>query len=161
MLIVAMRTCVFLLVLFLRLCYLVELILDNGKSRLLVGLVQQLELLFRLSQLLHHATLLKYRMRLHQVLPSVLRADHFLIGGVLHDDHQCANNLLRLGELGTRLPIQELLELFDFLELFECVIELISSQVDKGNVTLDLARPDILETVGLLVDVHGLVQVHQ
>ena len=161
MLIVAMRTCVFLLILFLRLCYLVELILDNGKGRLLVSLVQQLELLFRLSQLLHHATLLKYRMRLHQVFPSIIRTDQFLIRGVLHDDHQSADNLLRLGELGTRLPIKELLQLFDFLELFECVIELISSQVDKGNVTLNLARSDILETVGLLVDVHGLVQVHQ
>ena len=61
--------------------------------------MEKLELLFGLPQLLHHASLLKDRVSLHEVLTSIICINRFLIGCVLHNDHERADDFLRLGEL--------------------------------------------------------------
>ena len=69
--------------------------------------MEKFELLFGLAQLVHHASLLEDGVSLHEVLTSVICINRFLIGCVLHNDHESADDLLCLGKLRAGVAIKK------------------------------------------------------
>ena len=117
--------------------------------------------MLRFSQLLDHAPLLKDRVSLHQVLPSVVPVYDFLIGRILHDNHERTNDLLSLGQLGTDIAVEQSFQDLHFFQLLQCILKLIAPQVYESHVSLDLARTHILQSVSIFVNYHSLVQVDE
>ena len=142
---------------------LVDLVLDQGLLWVFQCLLEKLDLLFCFTKLLDHSSLLKNRMRLQQVVASLVRADHcanrFRIGVVSHDYHENADDLLRFCQLCALVSVEVNLQLLDLLELTKRVFEVAPPDVNKSNVALDLARSDVLHTVAALVDLKSLLQV--
>ena len=67
--------------------------------------MEEFELLLGLTQLLDHASLFEDGVGLHEVLTSIISINRFLIRCVLHNDHESADDLLRLGKLGACVTI--------------------------------------------------------
>ena len=67
--------------------------------------MKKFKLLFGLTKLLHHASLLEDGVSLHEVLTSIICIDRFLVRCVFHNDHESADDLLRLGKLGASITI--------------------------------------------------------
>ena len=66
---------------------------------------QLLQSLLRLSELLEHASLLENGVGLHEVFLGIL--------DVVHDDHQRADDLQCLGQLGGVLAVEEPLKVLN------------------------------------------------
>ena len=92
-------------------------------------------------------------MGLHQVLASLLC--------VSSDDHEGADDLLRLRQVRAGLAVQHPFQVLYLPQLAECLFELVASQVDQGHVPLDLAGPDVFQSVRALVDLHSFVEIDE
>jgi len=113
--------------------------------------VQHFQLSFRFLQLLKFASLLKDCMCLHQVVSGILR--------VPCNDEQSTNNFQCLGKLGAGLSIQDSFKVFNLPKLLQRLLKLVPSQVDKGDISLNFACTDVLESIVSLVDRDGLLQI--
>ena len=87
----------------------------------------------------------------HQVLTCLLC--------VSCDDHERTNDLLCLRKVGARLAIEDPFEVLYFSQLSKGFLELISSEVDQGNVSFDLASSDVFQSVGPRVYLECFVEV--
>ena len=127
---------------------LIDLILNNGLSRILQCLSQKLQLLLGLAQLLQHSSLFKNGMGCHEILTSRVSADKLIVLCIIaHDNHQNANDFLRLRKLGTRITVEFSLQLFNLLQLAESILKIATSDVYKGNIPLDFTSAHVLHTI--------------
>lgn len=139
----------------------VDFILYEGELILFRSLAQHLDLLLGLPKMFQHAALLEDCMRRHQVFPSFVNVEDSAFSHGANVDHQGADNLLSFGDLSGLIPVEVLLNLLHFLQLFEGFFKLFASNVDQSHVPLDLAGAHVLHAIRVLVNFQCSLQVNE